>query len=198
LATAGEHVARIVHGLVITGVGDPGELTWKRPRRGGTLIDRAMEDALGPAGRVIDWYPYGYDERQFCSPGFDLPVGRLSRSLHASYPEYHTSLDDLDFVAAGQVDAAVATVIAAFERLEEHEVPRNVRPWGEPKLDDHGLFRTTGGALSATASEHTLLWVLSLADGSRDTAEIARLSGLPAEEIDAALSSLAKAGLIER
>jgi aminopeptidase-like protein len=198
LAHARQDLHRIVHGLVITGVGDASALTWKRPRRGETLIDGAMQAVLADGDRVIDWYPYGYDERQFCSPGFDLPVGRLSRSLHGAYPEYHTSHDDLSFVDSGQVDAAVATVIAAFERLEAHEVLRNVHPHGEPKLGDHGLFRSTGGSLSSNASEHALLWVLSLADGTQDIDDIVQRSGLSRESVLEAASALEAAGLLER
>jgi aminopeptidase-like protein len=198
LARAGDGIRRIVHGLVITGVGDPGPLTWKRPRRCGTLVDSGMQELLGRSGRVVDWYPYGYDERQFCSPGFDLPVGRLSRTLHGTYPEYHTSLDDLTFVDPDQVDAAVATVTELCERLESRDVPRNAMPWGESRLGDRGLFRPVGGTLSTAAPEHALLWVLSLADGTRDTPEIARRSGLPPAQIDDALATLEAAGLIER
>jgi aminopeptidase-like protein len=86
---------------VLACVGDPGRLTYKRSRRGNAEIDRAVAHVLASSGRphaLEDFSPYGYDERQFCSPGFNLPVGCLSRTPYARYPQYHTSADDLDLV----------------------------------------------------------------------------------------------------
>ena len=98
LARNEEQASRIRHGLVVTGVGDPGPFTYKRSRRGDAEIDRAAAHVLRHAGgpyTIRDFSPYGYDERQFCSPGFNLPVGCLMRTPHGEYPEYHTSADDL-------------------------------------------------------------------------------------------------------
>jgi aminopeptidase-like protein len=198
LATTEAELQRIVHGLVIAGVGDEGPVTWKRPRRRESVIDRIMTELLTDIGRVIGWYPYGYDERQFCSPGIDLPVGRLSRSLHGSYPQYHTSADDLGFVNVGQVQSAIDLVVALFERLEVHDIPRNTAPFGEPRLRDVGLFPTTGGGLAEDAPEHAYLWVLSLADGTRDVSEIIAVSGLHRSAVESALDRLESVGLIER
>ena len=86
-------------GLVVSCVGDPGPFTYKRSRRGDSEIDRAAAAVLGDAGRIEpDFTPLGTDERQFCSPGFNLPVGALSRTPTDRFPEYHSSADDLDFV----------------------------------------------------------------------------------------------------
>jgi aminopeptidase-like protein len=191
-----EAVANIDHGLVITGVGDPGPLTYKPSRRGGTVIDRVMGQVLAGHGTVVDWYPYGYDERQYGSLGFDLPVGRLSRTLHGTFPEYHTSADNLDFVDPSQVIAAVQVVIEAFERLEERREPRNLSPWGEPQLGRRGLFTPIGGAVGTASTESTYLWLLSLADGGTDLDEIAARANLPIDEVLVAAERLRDTGLL--
>lgn len=92
---------KIKHGLVASVLGDPGYLRYKRSRGGDAEIDRAVLQALKDSGKkydVLEFSPWGYDERQFCSPGINLAVGRLTRSPNAGYPEYHTSADNLDLV----------------------------------------------------------------------------------------------------
>jgi aminopeptidase-like protein len=96
-----ERTVRVKHGLVLAGVGDPGKTTYKKSRRGDAEIDRAACHVLErsrEAFEIFDFVPYGYDERQYCSPGFNLPVGVLARTPHGKYPEYHTSADNLSLV----------------------------------------------------------------------------------------------------
>src|SRR4051812_23176019 len=111
---------RVRHGLVVSGVGDAGGFTYKRSRRGGAVIDRAVGQVLGSCGRVIGFTPYGYDERQYCSPGFDLPVGLFTRSLYGTFPEYHTSADDLSFVKADSLEESYRTLLAVVDVLERN------------------------------------------------------------------------------
>ena len=94
-------VSRIKHGLVAACVGDSGKFTYKTSRRENAEIDQIVPRVLKDADvdfEVIDFFPYGYDERQYCSPGFDLPVGCLMRTPHGQFPEYHTSADNMDFL----------------------------------------------------------------------------------------------------
>jgi aminopeptidase-like protein len=196
LAANRDNVGWIRHGLVLTGLGDAAPLTYKRSRRGNAPIDRLMSHLLRESGRTLDWSPYGYDERQFCSPGFDLPVGRLSRAPHGTYPEYHTSADDLSFVDPTQVTAAIDLVLAAFDAVEVGLVPRSLAPYGEPQLGRRGLFRSTGGALGAGTREYALLWLLSLADGEHDLVAVAERSGLPLADLLASARLLRGAGLL--
>ena len=96
-----EKTQKIKHGLVITGVGDPGDITYKKSRQSDAEINRAVSHILKHSGNrieILDFHPYGYDERQYCSPGFNLPVGRLSRTPYGEYPEYHTSADNVEFI----------------------------------------------------------------------------------------------------
>ena len=191
-----DDTAHIRHGLVLAGLGDAGPLLYKRSRRGNSVTDRAMAHLLRGRGTTIDWYPYGYDERQFNSPGFDLPVGRLSRTMHGTYPEYHTSGDDLGFVAADQILAAARVVIELLDVLESDLVPRNLEPYGEPQLGRRQLYRSTGGTMDAKSTEMAYLWLLSLADGSTDLVEIAARAELPLPTLVAAARDLSAAGLL--
>ena len=191
---------RIRHGLVISGVGDPGALTFKRSRRGNAEIDRAAAHVLAgrsPDATVIDFSPYGYDERQFCSPGFDLPVGRLGRTPHGEYSEYHTSADDLAFVAPEQMGDALNAVGEIVATLEGNARFMNTKPKGEPQLGRRGLYRAIGGDVDRKAVEMGLLWVLNLSDGRHDLLAIAERSGLPFAAVRSAADALLEHDLLE-
>jgi aminopeptidase-like protein len=198
LAMNPEAVDRVAHGLVLTGLGDDGPITYKPSRRGDTSTDRVLAEAVGDRGAVLDWYPYGYDERQYSSPGFDLPVGRLSRRVHGTYPEYHTSLDDLDFVSVDRIVEAAAVAIDALEELDRRRQPVNLSPRGEPQLGRRGLFSRIGGALTNASAEASYLWLLALADGDIDLTEMAERSGLDLDQVEAAAERLAEVGLLTR
>lgn len=175
------HVAQIKHGLVVAGVGDRGPLTYKKSRRGDAEIDRAARHVLQHAGagnRVIDFFPYGYDERQFCSPGFDLPVGCLMRTPFGQYPQYHTSADNLEFVCPTALADSLATCTAILAVLEHNRVYVNQNPKCEPQLGKRGLYRAVGGQTGDKAHELAMLWVLNLSDGSHSLLDIAERSGI--------------------
>ncbi len=192
-------VGRIRHGVVLTGLGDTSRPTWKRSRRGNAEVDEVMEFVLAETGReyrVDDFSPYGYDERQYCSPGFDLPVGRFGRGQHGEYPEYHTSADDLDFVDEPSLDESWRLLRRFVEVLEANRTYRNLQPYGEPQLGRRGLYRSIGSTMDPKAAEMGLLWVLSLADGSRSALDISHRSGLPFDAVQAACRSLLDADLL--
>jgi aminopeptidase-like protein len=173
---------RIRHGIVLTGLGNPGPITYKRSRRGNAGVDRAAAHVLPELGaphRMMDFTPYGYDERQFCSPGFDLPVGRLSRTPHGEYPEYHTSADDCSFVDDDQLLGSLAALLAMLEVLDGDGRYVNTHPKGEPQLGRRGLYRAIGGDVDAGSAEVALLWVLNQSDGVHSLLDIAVRSGLP-------------------
>jgi aminopeptidase-like protein len=199
LATHPDEVTRIRHGFVLTGLGDGGRLHYKRSRRGDTGTDRAAEIVLRDRGRgdaVIDFSPYGYDERQYCSPGYDLAVGRLTRSLHGEFPEYHTSDDDLSFVTAAQMLDAVDALEAMVEVLETDGRFVNRAPHGEPQLGRRGLYRAIGSVMDRGSVEMALLWVLSASDGTATLTDIAQRSGLPYRAVLDAARALRDADLL--
>ena len=167
---------RIAHGLVLACLGDAGRLTYKRSRRGGADIDRAVAHVLAHSGadhEIREFTPYGYDERQYCSPGFDLPVGSLMRTPHGEYPEYHTSGDHPGLVRPHCLADSLRRCLEVFEVLEGNLTYRNLSPKGEPQLGRRGLYGAVGGASHAVASQMALLWVLSLCDGSRPLLDVA-------------------------
>jgi aminopeptidase-like protein len=193
LARNRDRLARIRHGLVIAGVGDRGAATYKRSRHGDAAIDRAMRHVLATGGgphRILDFSPYGYDERQFASPGFDLPVGRFSRSEHGTYPEYHTSADDLSFVSASSLADSQATIARVLAVLEDDATFVNRCPFGEPELGRRGLYGGTEEERMA------LLWVLNQSDGRHSLLAIAERAGLPFPAIARAAAELVAAELL--
>jgi aminopeptidase-like protein len=175
-------VASIKHGLVVACVGDSGRMHYKKSRRGDAEIDRAVLHTLRHSGQehaILDFIPYGYDERQYCSPGFNLPIGSLTRTPHGRYPEYHTSADNLDLVRPEALANSFVTYLAVVELLETNRTYVNTQPYGEPQLGKRGLYRTLGGLSDANTEEMALLWVLNLSDGTHallDIAERAKLS----------------------
>jgi aminopeptidase-like protein len=199
LARNEARAARIEHGLVVTGVGDAGNLTYKRSRRGQAEIDRAVVHVLESAKKpyaVEDFSPYGYDERQYCSPGFDLPVGCFMRSGWGKYPEYHTSADDLRFVRPESLVSSLERLTEIFDLLESNRRYRNLNPKCEPQLGKRGLYDSTGGRSDAKEFQMAMLWVLNFSDGAHDLLEIAERSRIPFGTIAEAAAALASHGLL--
>ncbi|MCX8495481.1 MAG: DUF4910 domain-containing protein [Akkermansiaceae bacterium] len=201
LALHGDVVPRIKHGLVLTCVGDRGGATYKRSRRSTATIDRVMNyifQEVGLIERVLDFVPYGYDERQYCSLGYNLPIGVLSRSTHGSFPEYHTSADNMGFITEDALSDTLNKAICAIEMIEANCIYKNLKPMGEPMLGKVGLYDKGGGGRSGQFGELAMLWVLSLSDGTVDLLSIAERSKIPFPEIVGASLALEQAGIIRR
>ena len=190
-----ESVGNIRHGLVFTGVGDAGEITYKRSRRADAEIDRAVQHSLKHRKaeyRIVDFSPYGYDERQYCSPGFNLPVGRLARTPYGEYPEYHTSADNLDFVRADALGESYSVLADIIRILEGNHVYSNLAPHCEPQLGKRGLYDQIG------PNQLAMLWVLNLSDGGHSLLDIAEKSGIEFLAIQEATDVLVKFKLLRR
>jgi aminopeptidase-like protein len=190
----------IKHGLVLTCVGDNGPLTYKRSRRGSAEIDRAAAHVLrctGEPHRIIDFFPYGYDERQYCSPGFDLAVGCFMRSQHGTFPEYHTSADDLSFIRPQHLADSFEKVWEILEVLENNHSYLNTNPKCEPRLGKRGLYGGVGGTRHGAFDELGLLWVLNQSDGAHDLLTIAERAGMRFSEIERAAAALQACGLLK-
>lgn len=189
-------------GYVVTCVGDDGPYTYKRSRRGDTLADRAAEHALRHACpaerlRVLRFDPKGgSDERQYCSPGFDLPFGSLSRSLYGTYPEYHTSLDDLSFVSESGLEGSLVALLRILETIELDERYVRTNPYGEPQLGRRGLYPSLGAAKTVDEQVARLLYLLNFSDGQHDLIDIAELIGEPVWQLVAPLEMLLSADLL--
>ncbi|THJ18787.1 MAG: DUF4910 domain-containing protein [Nitrospira sp. CG24B] len=200
LAQNEQTVSRIKHGLVLTGVGDAGNITYKKSRQGNAEIDRAMAHVLrhsGEAHTIIDFFPYGYDERQYCSPGFDLPVGCFMRTPHGQYPEYHSSADDLDFVKPDSLARSYTRCLEVFDLLEGNRTYMNQNPKCEPQLGRRGLYRTVAGQQEKQWTELALFWVLNASDGCHTLFDIAERADLPFSKIQSAAEALLEVGLLK-
>ncbi len=192
-------VSRIRHGLVAACTGDPGKITYKKSRRGDAEIDRAVAHVLRHSGQdyeIVDFFPYGYDERQYGSPGFDLPVGCLMRTPHGRYPEYHTSADDLDFVRPEFLADSYAKYLAVLDILEHNRTYLNLNPKCEPQLGRRGLYRLIGGDRETGFDQMSLLWVLNFSDGRHSLLDIADKSGIEFTMIRNAAAALLEKGLL--
>jgi aminopeptidase-like protein len=195
-----DRLDRIRHGLTFSCIGDGGDLTYKCSRRGDAEIDQAVEIVLRDSGadhRVLPWEPWGGDERQFCSPGFDLPLGTLTRTPHGEFEGYHTSADSLDLIRPKSLAGAVETCLQVVEALESNRRCTNLSPRGEPQLGRRGMYRSAGGAVATPDDERALLWVLNLSDGHSSLLDIARRSGLRYPVVQRAAERLARASLLE-
>jgi aminopeptidase-like protein len=199
LARNESRVDHIRHGLVLAGLGDASAFTYKKSRRGDADIDRVVPHVLHHAGAphaLAEFSPYGYDERQYCSPGFDLPVGCLMRTPHGTYPEYHTSADDLGFVRAEALHESLRLVLAVIDTLEANRVHVSQNPKCEPQLGRRGLYAPVGGG-DPRADQLALLWMLNLADGRHSLLDIAERAGMPFTAIERAARLLSEHGLLK-
>jgi aminopeptidase-like protein len=199
LALNPDAATRVKHGLVLAGVGDAGHTTYKKSRRGDAEIDRAVELVLKHSGApyaIEEFSPYGYDERQYCSPGFNLAVGCLSRTPYSRYPQYHTSADNLELVRADALADTYSKCVQIFEVLEHNRRYINLNPKGEPQLGKRGLYDSVGGRSDAKSFQVAMLWLLNLSDGTPDLLDIALRAGLPFGVIRDAADALVSAGLL--
>jgi len=189
----------IRHGLVVTCVGDPGFMHYKKSRRGDAEIDRVVDHVLkhsGQAFEIREFSPYGYDERQYCSPGFNLPVGSLTRTPHGRYAEYHSSADNLSLVRPEFLADSFAQYLSVMRILENNKRFLNANPKCEPQLGKRGLYSTIGGRKDASEFELAMLWVLNLSDGRHTLLDIADQSGMPFAQILEVSRLLSEHGLL--
>jgi len=200
LALHESSLPNIKHGLVAANLGDSGNFTYKKSRKGNAEIDQAVANVLASSGfgyKIMDFSPYGYDERQYCSPGFNLPLGCLMRTPHGDYPEYHTSADDLDFVKPENLADSFSIYASVLNVLENNRVYINQNPKCEPQLGKRGLYDNIGGDSDSKAKQMALLWTLNLSDGGYSLLDISNRSGMAFPFIKNAADSLTENGLLK-
>ena len=188
-------------GMVAALLGDSGQLSYKKTLTGDTLIDRASLHVLRHRNmpfRTIEFSPFGYDERQFASPGINLPVGRLTRTPNGAYPEYHTSADNMSLITPSALADSLAAYCAIFALIENNYVYQSNFPYCEPQLGKRGLYRTTGGHGNPEQRQLAILWVLNQANGKHDLLDIAERADLQFETIASVAEELAAAEVIRK
>jgi aminopeptidase-like protein len=201
LARNEEASSRIKHGLVVSMVGDGGGPTYKKTRRGGSAIDRAIAHVLRHSGltaTIEDFSPYGYDERQYCSPGFNLPVGLIQRSKHGTIPQYHTSADSISSIKSEYLLESYNVIVKTIDIIENDDVYCNTIPKCEPQLGKRGLYGLIGGKKNFATESMAMLWVLNLSDGAHSLLDIAERSNLPFEVIRRVARVLRARGLLAK
>jgi aminopeptidase-like protein len=195
-----DKVSRIKHGLVVTCVGDSGSFTYKKTRQGNAEIDRAVLHLLQASGKeyqVKDFSPYGYDERNFGSPAFDLPVGSLTRSTYSQYPQYHSSADNFDLVNAENLSGSLEMYLRVINIIENNRTYLNLFPKGEVQLGRRGLYGKMGGLQNRPSFELPLLWVLNLSDGEHSLLDICERTELSFDKVQYAADILIKHDLLK-
>lgn len=198
LARNHDRASQVRHGLVLTCIGDQGGFHYKKSRRGDAEIDRAAAHVLRyccESSEIMDFSPFGYDERQYCSPGFNLPVGCLMRSVWGTFPEYHTSADNLDLITADSLSGALNVCAAIVDILENNRTYINLHPHGEPQLGKRDLYRSEGEE-SIDTQMNARLWALNLCDGKHSMLDIAERSGMPFKSIQSATDMLSRSGML--
>jgi aminopeptidase-like protein len=185
-------------GLVVTCVADSGKKpTYKKSRRGNSLIDRIMSTYSDI--NTIEFCPFGSDERQYCSPGFDLPVGSLMRTRYYESPGYHSSADNMSIVSVPGIAQMIKLYMQTINLLEVSGTWRRVDGgFCEPQLGKRDLYSNVGGDPDNHVLLKKMLWILNLSDGEHDLIDISKKSGYPAIELVREVLKLESNGLIER
>lgn len=187
-------------GFVITSIGDDGKFTYKKSRLGNSLPDKVVEMVLSQTENdfnIVDFFPSGSDERQYCSPGFNLPVGSLMRTMYGKYPEYHTSADNKEFVSFEAMEKSVLKYLEIIEILERNEKYMNTMPHCEPQLGKRGLYPTLGSQKGTEGFVKAMMWVLNLADGTNDLISISEKSNIPVQQLIPVIDKLIENGILE-
>ena len=195
-----DKVSRIKNGLVVTCVGDSGSFTYKKTRHGNAEIDRAVLHVLEESGKeyqAIDFSPYGYDERNFGSPAFNMPVGSLTRSTFSQYPQYHSSADNFDLINAENLSDSLEMYLRVINTIENNRTYLNLFPKGEVQLGKRGLYGKMGGLQNRPSSELPLLWVLNLSDGEHSLLDICDRTKLSFDKVKYAADILKKHDLLK-
>lgn len=189
-----EKTKNIKYGLVATCVGDRGNITYKKTRNGNEMIDRVVEKVFIDSKqqyKIIDFRPWGSDERQYCSPGFNLPVGSLMRTPYGIFPQYHTSADNLNFIDSNSLADCLQKYLEVIYIIENNNIYVNTNPKCEPQLGKRGLYD------EISHLKWVMFWVLNLSDGTNSLLDISIRSRLGFKQIKEAVDLLVVSELLK-
>ena len=176
----------LIAGFIVNCIGDNGKFTYKRSRKGDCLTDRASEITLEQTEEnysIIDFFPGGSDERQYCSPGFNLPVGSLMRTMYKAYEEYHTSADNKDFISFEAMEKSIEKYLEIINLIEKNTKYINQYPLCEPQLGKRGLYPTLGSQKEKSEFVNAMRWILNFSDGNHDLISISQKSKIPLRKL---------------
>lgn len=201
LSQKGKHFkSNLIAGFVITCIGDSGKFTYKRSRQGNSLADRSVELILNQTEKeyeVVDFFPNGSDERQYCSPAFDLPVGSLMRTMYGRYVEYHTSADNKDYICFTAIEESISKYFDVIELIERNKFYLNKFPFCEPQLGKRNLYPNLGSQKSTENFVNAMMWMLNLSDGKNDLIEISKRSKIDVKKLYPIIDQLITNQIIE-
>jgi len=201
LSIYGEHwMKHMLAGFIITCIGDDGPFTYKKSRRGNAISDRVVEEVLKQSGedfKILDFSPRGSDERQYCSPGFNLPVGSLMRTMYGEYKAYHTSADNKDFISFEAMEKSISKYLEIIEVMEKNEKYINTLPYGEPQLGNRGLYPTLRSKQDNEDFLEAMMWVLNLADGKHDLIDMSQKSKITIKKLLPVIEILLDKGILK-
>ena len=186
-------------GWVLTCIGDDRAYSYLPSPSGATFADRVSKKVMSKSNHRFDEYSFldrGSDERQYCSPGVDLPVVSLMRSKYGTYPEYHTSLDDLSLVTPSGLQGGLDMMKAVIDELESSPRWRST-VLGEPQMGKRGLYPTTSTSTSAH-EVYDMMNVLAFCDGTHDTEELASICSITVSKAEEIVNKLFAAGVLSQ
>lgn len=192
--------SRTYCGMVITCVGDPGEYNYKKTRQGNHPLDRIAENVLKHnvnKYKSHDFFLPGSDERQYSSPGFNLPVGSLMRSFYG-LPSYHSSADNLQNVTSGALEETFGIYSKIIEGIEADFRYENQNPYCEPFLSKYGLYETVGAKMDSNKYIKKTLSILNFSDGNHSLIDIAEKTGFCITDLLENLRILQQKKLLKR
>jgi aminopeptidase-like protein len=177
--------ANVFAGFNVTCIGDNRDYSYLPSRNGETISDTVAKHVLKyicPTYKSYKWTDRGSDERQYCSPGIDLPIASIMRTKYGKYDEYHTSLDDLITVVTPEgLDGGYIALKSAIEALEANRYPK-INVFGEPQLGKRGLYPTLSTKTQAV-EVRLMMDLITWSDGSNSMLEIAELCDVPIWEL---------------
>lgn len=189
---------RVIAGYIVTCIGDERCYSYLPSRNGETLSDRAAKHALRHIDngyREYHWLDRGSDERQYCAPGVDLPIATIMRSKYGTFPEYHTSLDDLELVTPAGLQGGFSALKSAIQIIEANRRPI-AEVLGEPQLGKYGLYPTISKKGAADGRFNAITDLLTYSDGKRDLLEIADIVGAHVVDLAEVYKELRRYGLV--
>lgn len=193
-------ISKIKHGLVATCLGDPGHSVYKKTLHGDDEIDQVVVNVLKNSGepyKIIDFFPMGSDERQYCTPGIDLSMGSLMRSPYSFFKEYHTSADNLDFVQGQYLANTFSKYLSVIYTLENNKKFLSLNPECEPQLGKRGLYTAISGQQYVFDIQNAMIAVLILSNGHRSLLDISERSNVKFDIVKQAADVLVKHNLLK-
>ena len=202
IAYLSEHVnelkKNVIAGYVITCIGDSGSFSYLQSRKEDTLVDRVTMHVLNNMEKEYKLYDYlsrGSDERQYCAPGIDLPVGSLMRTKYGEYPEYHTSGDNLDIIEPIELERSLEKLKLCVNVIENNRIYKT-RVKGEPQLGKRGLYPNISTKISGL-KVRKMMNILAYCDGQHDLLWIAEKIGEPIMSLFPIVENLLENNLLE-